>query len=173
MPLTTMKDAFLHELSDIYDAEHQFLQAQRTMVAGATEATLIKGIKRHMGETEGQIRNLEQVFELMGEQPHRQTCDGAKGLVTEAGKIIEEAQVPEMRDALIGSAASKAESYEICAYTGMVASAELMGQRKAASLLQKNLRQEERMLVSLERREEPLIKKALKATGELDGKGRR
>jgi ferritin-like metal-binding protein YciE len=167
MPLTTMKETFLHELEDAYDAEHQFLEAQRAMASKAVEPTLVKGIKRHIGETEQQIKVLQQVFKLLGEPAKRVPCDGAKGLVSESQKVMEEAQVDEIRDSLIGGAASKAESYEVNAYTGMVASAELMGQPKVAALLQKNLRQEERMQAALERREEPLLKRALKATGEL------
>ncbi len=167
MPISTMRETFLHELADIYDAEHQFLEAQRVMVGKAEEPLLVKGLTRHITETEQQIRTLEQVFGLLGEPPKRQTCDGAKGLVSEANKSMAEARVPEIRDSLIGSAASKAESYEVNAYTGMAASAELMGEKKVAALLQKNLRQEERMHSALEKREEPLLKRALKATGEL------
>ena len=173
MPLTTMKETFLHEVADAYDAEHQFLEAQRLMATTAVEPILLKGLQRHITETEQQIRVLEQVFKLLGEPARRQTCDGAKGLISEAQKVMEEAQVDEIRDSLIGSAASKAESYEVNAYTGMVASAELMGQPKVAALLQKNLRQEERMQAALEKREEPLLKRALKATGELSTPSRR
>jgi ferritin-like metal-binding protein YciE len=168
-----MKDTFLHELQDAYDAEHQFLQALGVMSSKAQEPTLLKGLQKHIGETEQQIKVLEQVFAELGESAKRQPCDGAKGLVSEAEKMIAEAQVNEIRDSLIGSAASKAESYEVNAYTGMVASAELMGETKVARLLQRNLRQEERMQAALERREETLLKRALKSTGELATASRR
>lgn len=173
MPISTMKDSFVHELADIYDAEHQFLDAQRVMVEKATEPVLSKGLEKHITETEQQIKNLEKVFGLIGETPKRQTCDGAKGLVSEAQKMMEEAGLPEILDSFIGSAAAKAESYEVNAYSGMVTSAELMGQPKVAALLQKNLRQEERMQAALEKREEPLLKSAMKATGELVAGGSR
>lgn len=172
MPISTMKESFVHELEDIYDAEHQFLDAVRTMAARTTETTLTRGLEKHATETEQQIKNLEKVFEMMGETPQRQKCSGAEGLVSEATKIMEETEVPEILDSLIGSAAAKAESYEMNAYSGMVASAELMGQSKVAALLEKNLRQEERMHAALERREGPLLKTALKATGELVEKPR-
>jgi ferritin-like metal-binding protein YciE len=168
MPLTTMKETFVHELEDAYDAEHQFLEAQRQMAEKAAEPTLLKGLQKHIIETEQQIKILEQVFAELGESPQRQPCDGAKGLISEAQKMMEEAGVEEIRDSLIGSAAAKAESYEVNAYTGMVTSAELMGQPKVARLLQKNLRQEERMQAALEKREEPLLRRAMKATGELN-----
>jgi ferritin-like metal-binding protein YciE len=167
MSLTTMKETFLHELEDAYDAEHQFLEAQRQMADKAVEPMLLKRLQKHIDETEQQINVLEQVFTELGESPKRQPCDGAKGLVSEAQKIMEEAEVEEIRDSLIGGAAAKAESYEVNAYSGLIASAKLMGQPRVAALLEKNLRQEQRMQKALENREEPLLKRALKATGEL------
>ena len=40
MPIKNMQDKFLHELGDIYDAEHQFLKGQQEMLAAASEPTL-------------------------------------------------------------------------------------------------------------------------------------
>src|SRR5947209_17353313 len=120
MPISSAKEKFVHELADLYDAEHQFLEGQRQMEQKASDDKLRTMIMEHIGQTEAQIRNLEQVFGVVGEQPRRQPCSGAKGLIEEAAKVMEEAQAPELRDALIGGATAKVEHYE------MVSDAELI-----------------------------------------------
>lgn len=48
-----------YALSDIYDAEHQFLAAQHNLLETAVDKRLRNLIEDHVRETEGQIRNLE------------------------------------------------------------------------------------------------------------------
>ena len=40
MPITNSKEKFVHELADMYDAEHQFLEAMRKMRERATSVKL-------------------------------------------------------------------------------------------------------------------------------------
>ncbi|HKC20630.1 MAG TPA: DUF892 family protein, partial [Candidatus Dormibacteraeota bacterium] len=113
MPITSPREKFTHELADIYDAEHQFLEAMGKMREKATAEKLQTMLEEHMQQTEEQIRNLEQVFAEAHEQPQRQECMGAKGLVGEASKMMEEAGNDEIRDAIIAAGAAKAEHYEM------------------------------------------------------------
>jgi len=72
MPVKTTQEKFLHELADLYDAEHQFLQGQHHMHAQAKDAKLKAMIHEHIAESQQQIKNLEQVFSALGEKPKRQ-----------------------------------------------------------------------------------------------------
>ena len=143
MPISTAQEKFVHELADLYDAEHQF----------------------HIGQTEEQIKNLEQVFGVLGEEPKRQPCSGAKGLVEEAAKVMDEAEKDELRDALIGGAAAKVEHYEMVSYADLITGAELMGQRKAVKLLKANRDQEVATARRMERAGPRLLKLALSSEG--------
>src|SRR3712207_6969319 len=55
----------------------------------------------------------EQVYSQMGQQPERQTCEAAQGLVAEGQKKVEEAQEGPIRDTLINGAQLKVEHYEV------------------------------------------------------------
>ncbi|HST03260.1 MAG TPA: DUF892 family protein, partial [Chloroflexia bacterium] len=122
MAISTMQAMLLNEIGDIYDAEHQFLEGQQKMLAAATLPKLQKMITEHIAQTEQHIRNLEQVFQLLGETPKRVPCAGAKGLVSEAAKLLSEtAGSPEICDYAIGGAADKVEHYEILSYKGLIA----------------------------------------------------
>ena len=165
MPISSAQEKFVHELADLYDAEHQFLEGQRKMQQKASDEKLRALIMQHIGQTEQQIKKLEQVFGVLGEQPKRQPCSGAKGLVEEAAKVMEEAKKPELCDALIGGAAAKVEHYEMVSYADLITSAELMGQRKAVSLLKANRDQEVSTARRMERAGPRLLKLALSSEG--------
>ncbi|TME72136.1 MAG: DUF892 family protein [Chloroflexi bacterium] len=96
MPITNSQEKFVHELADMYDAEHQFLEAMGKMRAQATDEKLQTMLEDHMQQTEEQIRKLEDVFAEAGQEPERQQCMGAKGLVEEASKMMEEAGSDEI-----------------------------------------------------------------------------
>jgi len=162
MPIKNMEEMFMHELGDIYDAEHQFLKGQQEMLEKATDPTLKGMITNHIEETEGQIETLEQVFAALGEEAKREPCSGARGLVNEAKKMLEETTgAPKVRDCAIAGAAEKVEHYEICAYKGLIESAERMGQREVVALLQKNLEQEESTALLIEDNMPDLLDKAI------------
>lgn len=162
MAINNLQEKFTHELGDIYDAEHQFLKGQEEMLRNASDTKLKQMITQHMEQTRQQINNLEQVFQALGEQPKREMCDGAKGIVSEGQKLLRETSGnPQVRDCAIAGAASKVEHYEIAAYRGLITAAELTGQQEVVSLLQQNLEQEESTARQIEQSTPELLQKAM------------
>jgi len=161
MPISTPDEKFLHEVGDIYDAEHRFLEAQQLMLQQASDKTLKTMLEEHIGETEGQIKNIEQVYELLGQKPKRVKCHAAVGLVTEGQKTMEEAESPALRDCVIAGAQAKVEHYEVASYRTLVMGAEGMGQEEIAKILKKNLKQEEQTAKKVEASAPELLQKAL------------
>ena len=84
MPINNAQELFVHNLSEIYDAEHQFVEGQQEMAQQASDQDLRSAIEEHIGQTEQHARNLEGIFEQLGQQPQRATNEVAKGLVSEA-----------------------------------------------------------------------------------------
>jgi ferritin-like metal-binding protein YciE len=163
MAIKTTQEKYLHELGDIYDAENRFLKGQQEMLKAATDPTLKAGIEQHIAESEQQVANLEQVFQLLGEKAKAEACDAAKGIVTEGQKNLKEAGTDEIRDCLIGSSLMKVEHYEIVSYRGLIVGAQAMGNKEVASLLQQNLQQEEKTAQQLEQNAPKLLQKAMQA----------
>jgi len=160
MPISSPREKFVHELADTYDAEHQFLEAMQTMHDKATDEKLKAMLEVHMAETRGQIEKLQQVFSSIGEQPRRQHCSGAEGIIEEGSKAMEEAGTDEIRDTFIVGGATKAEHYEMVSYADLIEGAELLKLRKAAKLLTENREQEVRAARKLERTSPRLAKAA-------------
>ena len=165
MPITSLNEKFAHELSDIFDAEHQFLEAQQAMVQQTSDAWLRNHIDTHIRETEGQIQNLTEVLNHLGLPLQRVRCEGAAGLVAEGQKSIQEAGGnPAILDCLIASAATKVEHYEIASYRGLVRGMELLGaDERVQLLLRQNLQQEEQTAQLIEDHTPKLLQTALQA----------
>jgi ferritin-like metal-binding protein YciE len=151
MPISSSEEKFNHELADMYDAEHRFLEAMGKMRQMASDPKLQTMLEEHMQQTEQQIANLEEIFSEIGKEPERQECMGAMGLVDEGSKMMEEAGSAEIRDSIIAGAATKAEHYEIVGYADLIDGAEMMKKRKVVNLLTKNREQELTTARKLER----------------------
>jgi ferritin-like metal-binding protein YciE len=140
--MKTLKNLFLDELADMYDAEHRIIKALPKMAKAATCADLKKAIQSHLKETEGQVKKLEQVFKSFGLKAKGKTCEATVGLLKEGDEIAAEFKgSPAINAALIASA-QKVEHYAMASYGCLHEWAELLGNQKAADLLKQILEEE-------------------------------
>ena len=167
MAIKTLEEKFIHGLGDIYDAEHRFLEAQEKMLPNATSSTVQELLETHIAETQQQIVNLTQVYEVLGLTPKRVSCDGAAGIVTEGDKLLKETQdTPALADLAITGGCSKVEHYEIASYRGLIAGAEQIGQTEVVRLLTENLQQEEKTAQTIESNMLALLQKAMQTASQ-------
>jgi ferritin-like metal-binding protein YciE len=142
MKMQTLKDLYLDELKDTYDAEQQLLKALPKMAKEASNEELRAAFEQHLDQTQTQVERLEQVFEELGEKPKGKKCEAMKGLLEEAKSMMEEAEDEDVRDAAMIGSAQKVEHYEIAAYGTLRTYAELLGYDEQAELLQETLDEE-------------------------------
>lgn len=140
--IKTMDDLFVHQLQDVYYAEKQITKALPKMIEMATDAQLRSGLQAHLGETEGHIRRLEQVFKLHGVEAKGVDCPAIDGIIEEAEEITGEVEDKQVLDAAIIAAAQAVEHYEITRYGTLTAWAKRLGREDCAALLQQNLDEE-------------------------------
>ena len=164
MAINNLQEKFQHGLADIYDAEHQFLEAQRRMVEQASDDNLKSMLEMHIGQTEEQIRNLEQVFSAFEHEPNRIKSGAASGLIADAQKLMKEvASNPQLLNPALGGAQAKVEHFEMACYRDLVASAEQLGNRQVVKLLEQNLQQEEQTAQKIEQSMTQLLQQAMSA----------
>lgn len=143
MAITTLKDLFIHDLSDVYSAERQITKALPKMARAATDPKLVEAFKLHLEETQGQIERLDQVVESNDDlRIKRMKCHALEGLVAEAQELIDSVEKGEVLDAGLIGAAQKVEHYEIATYGTLVAMAKKLGYTDAAKLLHETLEEE-------------------------------
>ncbi|MDQ3864579.1 MAG: ferritin-like domain-containing protein [Actinomycetota bacterium] len=165
MPIADTQELLVHELRELYDAEHRFLEGQVHMVHRATDSDLQRSIEEHIYQTRRHIQNLERFFRELGHEPRRDTNEAAKGLVSEAQQDLEQATSDALRDCVINAAVVKVEHLEIASYRGLITGARLMMEHSVVvdDLLQTNLQQEEETARTAEQSAEKLLQKAMQA----------
>jgi len=151
----------VHNLSEIYDAEHQFVDGHLLLAQQATDQDLKSAIQDHIDQTQQHARNLEQIFEQLDQQPQRATNEVAQELVSEAQQIMQEAQDENLRDVAINAAVIKVEHFEMGSYRGLVTAAQQRGQDQILDLLQQNLQEEEQTAQTAEQSAPQLLHKVI------------
>jgi len=140
--IKTMDDLFLHTLQDIYYAENKIVKSLPSMIDTATDAQLKQGLEAHLGETQGHVKRLEQVFQLLSQKPTSVRCPAIDGIIEEAEEITGEVEDKDVLDAAIIAAGQAVEHYEITRYGSLIAWAKRLGRADAARILEQTLNEE-------------------------------
>jgi len=141
--LSNLDDLLIHELQDVYDAEHQILKALPKMIEAASSPELKSAFDLHLRQTQTQVQRLEQAFKALGKDAKREKCAGMAGLIAEGEKIMKENAEASVLDAALISAAQKIEHYEIASYGCLATYAEMLKYTQVHDLLGQNLSEEE------------------------------
>jgi ferritin-like metal-binding protein YciE len=144
--MQTGHEFFIHGLSDMMDAEKQLVSILQENADDSSRDDLKRAFSQHRKETEGQIKRLDQCFELLGEEPKDEECHGIKGLAAEKEAFKEEDPSEDLIDVFNVGAGVKAENYEISEYESLITMARQMKHTKVAKLLSQNLKEEKAAL---------------------------
>jgi ferritin-like metal-binding protein YciE len=139
---TSLRDLYLEELKDLYDAENRLIKALPKMAEAAKSAELRQGFESHLEQTKQHAFRLEQIFERMGEEPKRKKCAAMVGLIQEGDDLMGEDYEDSVKDAALISAAQRVEHYEMAAYGCVTTWAGLLGDSEAKALLDQTLCEE-------------------------------
>jgi len=143
--METPRELFLHELSDLLDAEQIITTMLPELQKEARHPEVKAAFKEHEAETKEQIKRLNKVFMQLGEEPEETTCYGTEGLKREHKALHEEKPTPDVLEMANLLGASKTEHYEIASYAGLIQMARDLGEREVADLLKKTLDEEQAM----------------------------
>jgi ferritin-like metal-binding protein YciE len=142
MAKLALRELYLDELKDLYDAENRLVKALPKLAKEAESQELRAGIEEHLEQTKGHVDRLREIFEAMGEKPSGKRCAAMVGLIEEGEEMMEEDFETGVKDAALISAAQRVEHYEIAAYGCVRTWAGLLGEKEAENLLQKTLDEE-------------------------------
>ena len=140
--MKTLSDAFEHTLHDIYYAETALIKALPKVISEVSYAPLKTALKHHLEETKGQVKMLDQVFELIDKPAKGEKCDAIVGLIKEIESAMESAKTPAAKHAVIIGSCQAIEHYEIARYGTLREWAKELGENDAHDLLSHILDQE-------------------------------
>lgn len=163
MNQSALKELYIKELRDTYDAERQITKALPKMAKAASSSQLRSAFEEHLEQTKNHVERLEQIFEALDESPKGESCDGMQGIIDEGSEIIDEDLDPDTRDAALIAAAQHVEHYEMASYGTARTYANTLGEKKAAELLEQTLEEEKEADLKLSAIAEKLNVKAAAA----------
>jgi ferritin-like metal-binding protein YciE len=142
MKVRNLTDLFLHELIEIYSAEHHLRDALPAMEKIARHADLKKSFHAHAIETEHQISRIEQILDILGLDRKKSACKAMKGLIEDGQSMIHDASDDRAADAALIATAQKIEHYEIASYGTLIALARTLGYDNAVVILKESMDEE-------------------------------
>ncbi len=150
MPMQTPQDLFVHELSDMHNAEQTIVRMLEEAQGLVQNTQLKDGLRMHADQSRQHAQRIQQVFQQLGATPHPVQCHAIQGLRQELKDAQQANPSTQVMEGIVTDGALKTEHYEIAAYSSLIEQARAMGQREAARLLEQNLREEQQMLQQVE-----------------------
>lgn len=138
-----LSDLFLATLKDIYFAENKIIKTLPKMAKAAQSKELVAAFDKHLRETQGQVKRLDQIFKMLNKPARGKPCEAINGIADEGAEIMKEFKGAPALDAGLLAAAQAVEHYEISRYGTLRTWAEELGMQDAARLLQETLDEEE------------------------------
>ena len=162
MAANSLKELYVEQLQDLYDAENQIIKALPKMIEATQAEELRSALKEHLEVTRNHAARIETICEELGEDPQNEKCKGMEGVIKEGSDLLKEVS-EEVRDAAIIAAAQRVEHYEMAGYGTARTYASLLGFDKAAGLLEETLEEEKEADEKLSEIAEDLNVEALQA----------
>ena len=144
-----LSDLFLETLKDIYFAENKILKTLPKMAKAAQSKDLAAAFNKHLRETQGQVKRLDQIFKMLGKPARGKPCEAINGITDEGAEIMKDFKGAPALDAGLLAAAQAVEHYEISRYGTLKCWASELGYNEAVKLLDATLREEKNTDASL------------------------
>ncbi len=139
----SLRELLVVRIQTLYDVEQQLVKALPKMAEAATNPTLKQGFEEHLAETEEHVSRLENVFELLGEEPDTEKSEAVRGLVKDGEWLIKNIEEGPALDLALTAAGRSVEHYEMSDYIGAIEWADALEEDQISSLLQETLDEEE------------------------------
>ncbi len=138
-----LHDLFVEALQTMHSAELQIAQNLPVMQQHATHPALREGFGKHLGETQIQMRRLQEALQMLGAPAGSAVCRATHALIEQGAETV--ARTPAgtaVRDVALILGAQKIEHMEIAAYGGLIQLAKMLNQRYISGLLEASMKEE-------------------------------
>jgi ferritin-like metal-binding protein YciE len=152
------RELYIQKLGAALTMENKILEILPQLEEAANDGQLRQSLRKHYTETKAHVRNLEQVFRALGEQPEEQSCPTIEGLEKEGQSMLGQVE-DSLNDAVILSAVVETEAHEIAVYDGLITVAEAMDEQDIVALLRENLENEQQTLQKARKTNEQLAQR--------------
>ena len=144
MTIASIKELYLDELGDLYDAETQVVRHLPRLAERAHSPALRDALMKHGDESRLHLERLDLIFTHWNEHRPNRPCAALAGIVQEADDRLNRVTNADVRDAAIVGAAQRIEHYELAVYDCARSYARRLNRSDEARLLEETLHDVER-----------------------------
>ena len=142
MQIKSLNDVLVEQISDLYSAERQLVDALPKVAVAAQNADLKEAFEKHLAETRNHVARLERIFDSGSVPRVEEHCEGMEGLIREGEHVVEASGDAAAKDAALIAAAQRIEHYEIAGYGTARTLADQLDLAEARDLLDETLDEE-------------------------------
>ncbi len=150
MPIVTIRDLYVVELTELLDAEQQVLCELPLLASAATADELRHVFDEHYRQTHEQVTRLEGIFREMDERPRGAGSRGLRAIIEDARLRTALLDRGPARDAALLAVGQRIAHHEIGAYRSALTYAGRLVDRRGAARLEDALKEEDGMSRRLE-----------------------
>ena len=135
---------FLLQLAEMYDIEQRLTQVLPELAQEVQNPEVKEAFSQHLQETQQHVRNLEQCFQILGQQPVAMPNHTVVGLKQDHDSFMQQFQPSDSILTMFDlNAGCQSEHLEIANYNSLIDAANNLGFQQCVPLFQQNLQQEE------------------------------
>lgn len=157
MTVEKLKDLYIEQLRDLYNAETQVQNALQDWLDAAQSNALQELLADRLKQANRHISRVQQICSAMDVNPVGEKCHGMEGLIKEGKEYIDQSTEGPVRDAGLIADAQRIEHYGIAGYGCARTYARQLGYDEAASALQSNIDESKEMDKRMTKLAEQLI----------------
>jgi len=161
--IDSLRKLYINQLQMLLSTEEQITDALPKMIDKATDMQLKQAFESHLEETIVHVARLQKILESETGEVRPIKCKVLAALVEEAEDMINDATDESVRDVGLIAAAQRVEHYEIATYGAVRHFAVILGEVKAAELLDQTIKEEghaDHLLTEIANRVNPYAEKA-------------
>lgn len=146
MNIAELQTLLVKELADIYAAERMSVELLEDIATLADAEDVIETLQYHAEETRQHIKQLDDVFKVLGAKPEETTSIVAKAIKSHYDNLALQEDLSAGSLTMFGlDTVSRLEHFEIASYEGLIRKTMLMGEADCAQLLDDILAHEKQM----------------------------
>lgn len=137
--LETLKDLFIEQGRELYDASKQEEKQLPEILNKATHPQLKKMVDRELKSAKSQITQLEEAFKKLNVSPQGEKNECCQSIFKQTTDLIGRSKDAEIRDAVIINTIQRLNHNKITGYGSLSSYAREIGQSDLANSLRKTL----------------------------------
>lgn len=141
MATESLRDLFVSDLQYLYYADRQLQKVFPRLGKAAKSKSLQRLCREGVEYTAERLDRLEAIFDQLKVSPRARTSHGMKGLLDEATEVAGKSLASGVRDAALLAAIQRISHYGIASYGTAAAYADAVGEKRAAKILAKSLKE--------------------------------